>query len=193
MAENDLLTRVMQACAQAAPAAFFPSEFAASAGAARADIDDAIDRLRLNGYLQIVDWVQGKGQGYAPTPAGIEALRAPAELRRPAAAPSPEEPTIDDRIWPRGEAVRQTLLEPRRPMITMVLLFANLSMFAVGAVVATMQGASLQEYLFGHIFSGRSNAFGQLMDSLGAVDVTRVIGGNEWWRLISYQFLHSGL
>lgn len=193
MAEDDLLTRVMQACAQVAPAPFFPSEFAASSGAARADIDDAIDRLRLNGYLQIVDWVQGKGQGYAPTPAGIEALKAPAELRRPAAAPPPEEPTIDDRIWQRGETVRQALLEPRTPVVTMTLLFANLAMFAIGAFVGFQRGVSMQEYFFGGIFSGRSQAFGQLMDTLGAVNIVSVIGGNEWWRLVSHLFLHLGL
>ena len=115
MAENDLLTRVLQACAQAAPAPLFPAEFAAASGLARQDMDAAIDRLRLNGYLQIVDWVSGKGQGYALTPAGTEALTRPTELRKPAAAPQPEQPTFDDRIWQRGETVRAALLESGRP------------------------------------------------------------------------------
>lgn len=191
MAENELLMRLMQACAQAGPAPFFLSEFAATSGLARADIDAAVDRLRHNGYLRIVDWVQGKGQGYAPTSEGIEALKTPAELRKPVAAPA--QPTIDDRIWQRGETVRQALVEPGPPVVTMVLLFANLAMFAVGVFVGVMRGVSMQETLFGGIFGGRSLAFGQLMDSLGAVDVMRVIGANEWWRLVSHLFLHSGL
>ena len=189
MADTDLLTRVMQACARNAPAPLFPAEYAATAGLPRADIDAAIDKLRLNGYLQIVDWVQGKGQGYTVTAAGIAALEKPTELRRPAAAPEPEQPTFDDRIWQRGEAIRAALLEPRRPTVTMVLLFANLAMFAVGMVVGLTRGITADDYLF----STRSVAYNELLDSIGALANLRVIGEQQWWRLVSYQFLHIGL
>ncbi|GEM_PF-4322859 len=189
MAENDLLTRVLQACAQAAPAPFFPADFAASSGLPRQDIDAAIDRLRLNGYLQIVDWVQGKGQGYAPTPAGRAAREQPIELRIPAAAPEPEQPMLDDRIWQRGETVRNALLQPGPPIVTMTLLFANLAMFAVGLAIAWMRGIPVQHYLSGTT----TNELSAVYESLGSLVTGDVIVHQQWWRLISYQFMHIGL
>ena len=189
MADTDLLTRVLHACSQAAPAPFFPGEFAASAGLPRPDIDAAVDRLRLNGYLQIVDWVQGKGQGYALTPAGTEALQQPTELRKPAAAPPTEQPTLDDRVWQRGETVRAALLEPGRPIVTMTLLFANLAMFAVGLAIAWMRGIPIQDY-----FSGTASLeLSRVYRSLGSLVTVDVVVNQEWWRLISYQFMHIGL
>lgn len=186
MAESELLTRVLQACGQSAPAPMFPAEFAAATSLPRPDVDAAVDRLRTNGYVQIVDWVQGKGQGYALTPAGTAAMAEPMELRRPAnVEAAPEAPMLQDRRWQRGEAARLALMEPGPPRFTFVLIYANLAMFAVGLGIALMRGHSFADYLGGA-------HFGDVLDTLGAVNTYRAVMENEWWRLLSYQFLHIG-
>lgn len=186
MADTDLLVRVLQACAQSAPAPLFPAEFAADSGIERGRLDDAVDRLRLNGYIQIADWIQGKGQGYTLTPAGAEALTKPTELRQPAAAPEPTfERSLAPETWERGEVIRASLIEPAPPVVTMVLLFVNLLAFAIGLGWALLRDVPLEAYLGG-------KALGEL-DRWGALSTSQVIVAGEWWRLVTHQFLHGGL
>ncbi|MCI0684917.1 MAG: rhomboid family intramembrane serine protease [Gemmataceae bacterium] len=190
MADTDLLLRVLQACAQS-PAPLFPAELAATSGIDRARLDEAIDRLRLNGYIQIADWVQGKGQGYTLTPAGAAALTKPTELRQPAAAPP--EPAPERRrvplTWERGELIRSALVEPTPPVVTMVLLFANLLMFAIGLGWALLRDIALADYFTGSVSVQLAN----LQLTLGALSTLHVILQDEWWRLVTYQFLHGGV
>jgi membrane associated rhomboid family serine protease len=188
MADKDLSLRILEACSRAAPVPMFPAQLAAEANLDRSLLDAALDRLRLNGYLQIADWVQGKGQGYTLTAAGTDALRDPARLDRPAPAPEPvPEPRLRaSRTWERGETIRNSLIEPGPPRITMLLLFANVAMYAIGMALALQRGVSLADYL-----NGERN--GELLDSLGAVSTYRVMAEHEWWRLLSHQFLHNGL
>jgi membrane associated rhomboid family serine protease len=189
MPDKDLLLRVLTACSRSAPGPLFPAQFAAEASLDRSRLDAALDRLRLNGYLQIADWVQGKGQGYTLTAAGADALRDPARLDRPAPAPNPElEPRLrTSRTWERGETVRNALLDPAPPRITMLLLFANLAVYAIGLVLALQRGMTLTDYLNGE------RGQGQLLDSLGSVSAFRVVAEHQWWRLLSHQFLHGNL
>lgn len=186
MAESDLLVRVLQACSQSAPAPLFPAEFAASTGVERRQLDETIDRLRLNGYIQIADWVQGKGQGYTLTQAGAEALTKPTELRQPATVPEPTpERSLNTRNWERGEVIRAALVEPAPPVVTMVLLFVNLLAFAIGLGWALLRDIPFDDYLGG-------KASGEL-GRLAALSTSQVIVADEWWRLVTHQFLHGGL
>ena len=180
--------RVLQACAQASPAALFPGRFAEEAGLDRAALDAALDRLRLNGHLQIADWVAGQGQGYRLTDAGRDALKNPALLNRPAPEPEPT-PEITSATWDRGEAVRAAFTDPGPPIITMVLLLANLLMFAAGLGMAAMNNIPVRDYLF----ATRSLPLAELDRSLGSLGTVDVMVRHEWWRVISYQFLHAGL
>src|SRR5439155_1014626 len=43
----------------------------------RDDLDPFLDRLRQGGFIQLTDWVAGKGQGYRLTPAGVQLLERP--------------------------------------------------------------------------------------------------------------------
>src|SRR5262245_29264494 len=198
MADTDLLVHILQACAQTAPGPLFPADLAAAAGIDRAQLDDAIDRLRNNGYIQIADWVQGKGQGYTLTAAGAEALTTPTELRQPAAAPEPvpmPKRSHTPSTWERGEIIRTALLEPRPPIVTMVILFANLLVFAIGISMALMRGISLEVFLLGKVPGDLAELRGlaELRQQLGVLSTGHVIFLNEWWRLVTHQFLHSGL
>src|SRR5262245_50165547 len=124
-AGRDLLEIVLRECARVAPAPLYPSQYAASTGIARPQIDAALDQLRLGGLVRLTDWVQGLGQGYAVMPEGDELLRSPRLLERlrrdgvtAAPAPPPLRPVVDTEAspWGRGEAIRQSLLSPRRPV-----------------------------------------------------------------------------
>src|SRR5439155_14610990 len=123
---DDLLLEVLKACAQSAPHPLYPGEFAASSGLERDLLDEALDHLRLHELARLTDWVQGKGQGYALTARGAMVLQNPALLQRgrlpdaaPAEAKSPERAHSP---WERGEAVRDALLNPARPIVSMTLL-----------------------------------------------------------------------
>src|SRR5437868_3189919 len=119
---DDLLLEVLKACARSAPGPLYPAEFAAFSGLERPVLDDALDHLRLRGLVRFTDWARDKGQGYALTAEGAAVLKNPRLLKRaqltelaPAAAP----PDRSFSPWERGEAVRETLQNPTRPIVTM--------------------------------------------------------------------------
>jgi membrane associated rhomboid family serine protease len=188
MADTDLLRRVLEACSRSAPAPLFPSIFAGQAGLERGALDAAIDRLRLGGYIQIGDWVQGQGQGYVLTPAGALALQQTTALDQPAPDLEPEAPVLPtDTTWERGEAIRTALLEPAPPIVTMTLLFANLLMYAAGLILALMRGISVHDYVNG------SPIVHGLSETLGSLNSELTVHQHQWWRLLSHQFLHGNL
>lgn len=191
--DRELLLFVLQACARSAPGPLYPADFAADAGCERAQIDAVFDHLRLGGFVQLTDWVKGKGQGYALTPAGAAALQQPGLLSRP--AQSEQAVPIargSNSTWDRGEAIRAALLDPGPPIVTMVLLFANLLMYAGGLGLAWMHGIPPNEYFWAETpaFRVKLNELSHDLGSLGTVDV---ILNHEWWRVLTYQFLHGSL
>jgi rhomboid protease GluP len=140
--------------------------------------------------VRLTEWVQGKGQGYALTSEGALVMQNPPLLKRarlvepvPAHAASPER---SDSPWERGEAVRETLLNPARPVVCMTLLALNLLMFALGMFLAWQRGVGLNEYLG---FGGNR----QIHLDMGALIPPEVLATNQWWRLLSYAFVHGGL
>ncbi|MCI0380141.1 MAG: rhomboid family intramembrane serine protease [Gemmataceae bacterium] len=185
----DLLLEILKACAAAHPEPLYPAAFAAESGLEREFLDESLDRLRMKGLVQLTDWAAGKGQGYALTPAGAAAVDDPNLLRR-GRLPAPEadaaEPSADplSSHWERGEAIRLSLLEPKPPYVTYTLLGINLVMFFGGLALGLQRGVSLDDYLV-----GRSS---QLLTSLGSVNLREVILDNDWWRLLTYGFLHGG-
>src|SRR4051794_1653471 len=118
---DDLLLKVLRAIAASAPEPLYPGKLAAVSGLERAALDQGLDQLRLRGLVQLTDWVQGKGQGYALTAEGALILTDPALLNRPRqAAPAKEHsPEREINPWSRGEEVRDALLNPVRPVACM--------------------------------------------------------------------------
>jgi membrane associated rhomboid family serine protease len=189
---DELLLEVLKACAQSAPEPLYPAAFAAYSGLERNLLDQALDYLRLRGLVSFTDWIQGKGQGYALTSEGDKVLQNPRLLKRaqpitlaPPLAPPREPP---DSPWARGEAVRETLLNPVRPVVTTILLAANILMFLVGLAIALRQGAAMGDY----IGSGNTKVVAEVRDELGALAPGEVLLRNEWWRLLAYAFVHGG-
>jgi rhomboid protease GluP len=130
--------------------------------------------------------VQGRGQGYRVTAAGAAALQK--GRIAPAPPPAEEKTAVRETTWERGETVRNALLDPSPPVVALVLLFANLAVFAVGIGLAWQRGIPLDDYLM-----GRGLGVAQLLTDLGAVLPHAVIGLGEYWRLLTHLFLHSGL
>jgi membrane associated rhomboid family serine protease len=177
---DDLLLRVLQACADAAPAPLFPAD---GAGLDRATLDAALDRLRLNGLVEIADWVQGKGQGYRATAAGAEALHR--QRIAPAPPPAEDVPDAADTAWQRGEEARAALLKPAPPIVTRILVFANLAVFAWGMWLARQSGLEISDYpMRGH---------NPVLFSLTWIHATYLVHLHQFWRLLSHQFVHGNL
>jgi membrane associated rhomboid family serine protease len=195
---NDLLEILLRECAAAQPQPWYPADYVNQTGVPRERVDADLDRLRLGGLLQLTDWVQGKGQGYVLTSAGVQVLENPRllqRLRQYGVEPQPAPPPLRQvetrtTTWDRGERIRNALIDPGRPVVTMLLILANVLVFLVGAYMARQEDPAL----VGPYFSGSSTAqVWKIQFRLGGLNRPSVVAKNEWWRLLGYSFVHSGL
>ena len=79
---TDPLESILRLCAGTAPKPWYPKLYCQESGVARDSLDVPLERLRLGGMIQLTEWVEGAGQGYALTPAGRRALESPRDLDR---------------------------------------------------------------------------------------------------------------
>jgi len=192
---TELLEIILRECAAAGTHPWYPAVFANSTGVPREPLEASLDQLRLNGLVQLTPWVQGQGQGYQLTPHGAEVLQHPRLLDRlrqgevpqapPQTAPSLERHAL---AGMRGEKVRDALVDDSRPLVTQVLLVANIFWFLVGSAVYLHLGGDFPSYLGGG-GAQLSKAYHEI-GSLGLVDL---VFDHQWWRLLSYGFIHGGL
>ena len=180
---DEVLVHVLRLAAERDPQPLYPADRPASLP--REVLDSAVDRLRLSGLLELTEWTRDKGQGIRLTDVGRRALADPRLLHRP--QPAPAVPQLrDDSTWERGEALRQAFVNPHQGIVVRVLLGVNVAAFVVALALALSQGVSASSFLFDGE-TVRANA------ELGALNTPRVIILNQWWRLITYGFLHGGL
>jgi len=188
---NPLLLKILDACKAQSPEPLYPKPFAIAENLDRKHLDDAFDHLRVHGLIKFTDWVAGNGQGYALTDEGARILQNPMLLSQPLPKPEPHEsvagPTHAESTWQRGEAIRNSLLNPVQPVVTRTLLFANLAIFALGWYLASKLGIG-GDYLSG---SSGDEKYGKLLVEMGSCYPPGILAG-EWWRLLSYAFLHRG-
>src|SRR5262249_50708874 len=90
--------------------------------------------------------------------------------------------------WDRGDAVRAALLNPARPVVTRILLALNLVWFLVGLWLASRHNAT-GPYLS---FAGGDQKVNEIRHKLGTLHIDDIVQNGEWWRLISYSFVHLG-
>jgi membrane associated rhomboid family serine protease len=194
--QNDLLEIILRECASARPNPWYPGEFAKATGLPREGLDACLDRLRLNGLLELTPWVQGHGQGYRITAHGgtvLETSRLLSRLRQgevPEARPEPA-PVASDSLGLRqlrGEQVRSALLDDSRPVITQALIAANVVWFLVGGYLCSRNGGAAMDFFQG----GGGPAFALAIHETGSLDIRDVVTNGEWWRLLSYGFVHVG-
>ena len=185
---------IFKLCAQAAPAPWYPADFAQEKGWDRAHLDEPLDQLRLAGLVELTDWVAGKGQGYRLTPDGEAVLKSPRLMsyirqgRVPVlnrSAGASRQPVYDGTPWSRGEAIRASLAYPLRPRVTQALVGLNVLVFALGLLVASQNGrAGLYLRLFGSDM--------QTTHTIGSLAAADLVKG-EWWRLLASCFVHYGI
>jgi membrane associated rhomboid family serine protease len=201
MTLNDLNMNPLEAilvwCGEAAPNPWYPSLFAQTSGIPRDKLDPYLDELRLGGLIHLTDWVQGRGQGYALTPAGADVLQNPRSLARLRANGVPQLPVVnrplpvrepDTAVWDHGERVRSALLSPKTPVVTLGLIFANLLVFFYGYYVASQEGVPAGDY-----FEGRATLdVVRVQHQTGAIERWDVYPRGQWWRLLTCCFVHIG-
>src|SRR4051794_22380151 len=129
---NYILESVLRECRAKDPAPFYPSIDAKDKGLNRADIDKALDELRLGGLIQLTPWEAGRGQGYTLTPEGEQVLQSPRALSRlqthGVEAKRQEAPAANDSDgkmmtpWERGETTRRILFHGIAPVVTLTLI-----------------------------------------------------------------------
>jgi membrane associated rhomboid family serine protease len=195
----DLVEIVLKECARIAPTPLYPIDFIQGTGLPRAIVDSVLDQLRLGGLLRLTEWTPAKGQGYTITEDGMRVLTTPRlldRLRRDGVSPQAAEPALkpatasaEPTTYERGEAVRQALLEPGRPIVSQVLLFANIAVFLAGIIVAHFQQVPLNEFVMGK----STPQVNRVVHETGAIRKNDIYLFEEWWRLLSCCFVHFGL
>jgi membrane associated rhomboid family serine protease len=177
----------------AAPHPWYPSSYVPDEKGPRADLDRALDDLRLGGLVQLTEWVPGQGQGYALTPEGAQLANSPtmaAQLQ--AWTPSSTEQIDgtdrfhDEGMSPllRGDTIRDALARPPTPWMTRILVFVNVVVFLAGAFLAVQQNADVNQFF--------SEGNGAILIETGAYTGEHFVSG-QWWRLVTTCFVHAGL
>jgi rhomboid protease GluP len=142
---------------------------------------EIMEWLWLDGLVQKAPGTPETGPGLTLTPLG-EQLVADPELRARWRNGEPLQPRDV------GAVIRQSLRQRSRPIVTQLLIAANLIVFAFGAYVASKGQNLVGAYLTGMGGGG----YIALLRNLGAASVDLIILG-DWWRLITTTFLHGGL
>jgi membrane associated rhomboid family serine protease len=192
----DPLETILQQCASSAPEPWYPSSYAQANGIRRDELDPHLDQLRMAGLIQLTDWVQGRGQGYALTPAGKRVLHNPRELARIRAGKldssryqTPEPLDAADRqitAFERGEEIRAAFLHPAPALVSYALIFINIVWFLWGLAIAVQHGEKLNHFVYA--------STPDVLQSTGALSGAYLVQSPWGWvRLITCCFVHVGL
>jgi membrane associated rhomboid family serine protease len=189
---TDPFETILRQCAAAAPHPWYPRAFAEAAGVPRETMEPFLERLRLHGLIRLTEWVQGNGQGYELTAEGervLQSNRLMVQVRAgnlPAAPPEPDDVPDVRRgrltSYDRGEIIRDALLGSPQPVVTYLLLSANIAVFLWGAWLANQNGV-LNKFL--------SGSTDNIVHRTGGITGADLLAG-EWWRLLSCCFVHIG-
>jgi membrane associated rhomboid family serine protease len=205
------LETILRCIAAASPEPWYPAIHAKETGTPRDTLDCHLDQLRMGGLIHLTDWVQGRGQGYALTQEGKRVVQSQRELSRlqsgqlpvasggsnGAARPADRGMTT----WERGEMVREAVLSPHRSGVIGALILINVVVFLVGLFIARQRNVSPETYLAGGVGGldphdqnkrQEQESYYQVLVDTGAANGECIVRG-QWWRLLTYAFVHGGL
>jgi membrane associated rhomboid family serine protease len=192
----ELLEMIIRECAAAHPRPWYPAQLVPGTGVPQEKLEASLDQLRLGGLVRLTPWVQGHGQGYELTPYGTQVVEHPRLLQRLSSGEVPQAPA--EAVAPsmerhalqnlRGEKIRNALVTDAQPIVTKMLLAANIIWFLVGLAVHTREGGTVGRYL-----TATDPDLGRTYDELGALALPYLADLSQWWRLVGYGFLHGGI
>jgi rhomboid protease GluP len=138
-------------------------------------------QLTREGYIEVCDWAKGLGQGFRLTSLGEAFLQT---LSNPDITVEPAKPVVESDTV---AVARERLLHPPAPFVTPILMVAQIVWFIVGAVLAYRVGG-LVEYLLGN----SDPVLSWILPRLGALSGGGILA-NEYWRFLTFGFVHVGL
>src|SRR5262249_41261398 len=119
------LEAILRHCAAAEPGPWYPREYAHSTGLCWDDLADCLEDLWLEGLIQQARGDKARGPAVVLSPEGKRVLDDPEALERlrngQSSAPGG-----------RAAVIPRSLRFPRRPILTRLLVLANVAVFAYG-------------------------------------------------------------
>jgi membrane associated rhomboid family serine protease len=177
---RDVSHHVLKACANKGPDAFYPRVDAANLEIDRPNLDAALDRLRLGGFIEIADWNLQKGQGYRVTDAGRAAAVRPELLNRPAPPPVQDiEVRVTRGSSDQAEEIRQSVLNPPPAIETRILVAINVAVYVIICGFNLQNGKTMADVIDGRLVQP------------GALVPLTFFGLNQWWQLFTHSFEHA--
>ncbi len=174
------LETILRLCAAAAPEPWYPRLYAKQGGVDPQALGHCLEELALDGLLRKVPGTPETGPGVSLTRDGERVLLDPEALRRLRAG-QPVSP------GDRGAIIRQALRGRLPPRVTVLLVVANVLVFAAGYYAAGQLGAG-NDFLRGIPVTA---VVARLLEKSGALSARHVIDG-QWWRLLTSGFVHVG-
>ncbi len=178
---SDDLEALLRLIDKDAPQSWHPRAYTEARRLAPDALDDYLEDLYLDGLIERGQSSKEKGPGVVLTEKGRKLLADPEGLKslREGKALNPED---------RGGIVREMLRRASKPVVTRLLLWANIAVFGWGLYLAS------KRLLVGAFFGGALQANQQVLaivHQTGAVQATDLLRG-QWWRLLSNCFVHIG-
>jgi membrane associated rhomboid family serine protease len=175
----DPLEEILRLCAAAAPAPWYPRDFAKLSGISLGELAVDVEFLWQEGLLRPASQPGDVVPGVTLTDAGARALADPEGLA-----------ALRDGLHAtrtRDTAARRTLREVGPPVVSRVLLVINVLVFAAGFLLAMGRGSG-QAFLAGN---GTITVL-EVLHRSGSVSADDIIAG-QWWRLLTAAFVHGSV
>ncbi len=185
---QDPLETILRLCAAAAPDPWYPRLYSRKHHVDPVTMDSLLEELWLEGLIEKAGSDPEAGPGVVLTERGRWVLQDPAALQRLRDG----RPLAED---DRGAIVRQVVRAPARPVMTRLVILANLAVFAYGIYLA-WNIPLVREYVSGMpLFGGKVKLDPRVFrvwQACGSVTGRDYIQG-QWWRLLTAEWVHFGL